>query len=162
MFGFEVQGKYQLKSQTIPISQIFPMLKDILSKYYGEDKITVNSDNLTIDGDLKSIWERALTKATITVNVKGDQLYCHAEGTVSFGFWPWVWFLIGLVYRFFLGIFLADLISFLFSKNKPKQYIKEAFDSLAFRLEQMEGNINPETERDASLESEAEDIGRSK
>ncbi len=124
------------ENQVISVNQIYQVLEHILSRYYNKGDITIINENLIVNGNLKSIWERAVTKATVTVKVKDNYLYCLAEGTASLGILPWIWFALGFFFKIFFIWFLVDLLDFIVCRDRPKCYFEEVFESLAFRIEQ--------------------------
>lgn len=143
MPSFEVYGKVALKEGDLeddPVGGRIALnvakncLKNSLEKHYGKGAITLTPDGLALDGDLQGSWERAITKAEVKLKVEGGQLTYRVDGKSSLGFWPWVWFILGLFTGFFFVWFGIDLVKYLLSRDRPKRYFEEAFKSVEFEL----------------------------
>ncbi len=134
MANFEVYEKCEIKKEGVTADQIGQLLKASLSKYYVEEKITITPAGITLEGNLKSIWERAITKADATIKIEGNQLTYRVDGDSSLGGWPWVWFILGFFTGFFFIWFAWDLGEYIISRDRPKRYFEEAFKSVQFEI----------------------------
>lgn len=134
MAGFEVCGKCAIKKEGVSVDTVAQLLKTSLAKYYDARKITVAPTGITVKGNLKSIWERAVTKADANIKIEGDELIYRVDGDSSLGLWPWVWFILGFFTSFFFLWFAFDLVEYLISRDRPKRYFEEAFKSVQFSI----------------------------
>ena len=134
MANFEVYGKCEVKKEDVTVDSVAQLLKTSLSKYYDEHKITVTPNGVMVKGNLKSIWERAVTKAEVRLKIEGNQLSYRVDGASSLGKWPWVWFFLGLFTGFFFILFLWDLIEYILCRDRPRRYFEEAFKAVQFEI----------------------------
>lgn len=136
MGRFQVSKVISLNTDGVDPEKTYGILTSELYKYFDVKKIEkVNADNLInikFKGNLKGFWERAITCAEITINIKDDHLKLKAEGTSCLGAWPWLWFVLGFVTVFLFLFFLIDLIEFLICRDRPKQYFEEIFKSIEY------------------------------
>ena len=131
---FGVYKKCELKKENVTTEQVAHLLKRSISKYYNENDITVTPTGLSVKGNLKSMWERAITKANVQIKIEDNQLFYYVDGTSSLGRWPWVWWILGFFTGFFFIWFLIDLVEYLLSRDRPKQYFEETFKLVSFEL----------------------------
>ena len=134
MANFEVYGKCAIKKEGVTVDTVAQLLKTSLAKYYDDGKITVTPTGITVTGNLKSIWERAITKAEAKIKIEGNELTYRVDGDSSLGGWPWLWFILGFFTGFFFIWFLFDLIEYIISRDRPKRYFEEAFKSVQFEI----------------------------
>jgi hypothetical protein len=134
MANFEVYGKYDIAQEGMTVGKVSEMLKQSLSNYYDEDDITVTPTGVVVKGNLKSFWERAITKAEAKVKIQENQLVYRVNGESCLGGWPWVWFFLGFFTGFFFFWFAWDLVEFLINRDRPKRYFEEAFKSVRFDI----------------------------
>jgi len=134
MANFEVYGKCEIKKEGVTVDQIAQLLKTSLSKHYNEVDVTLTPTGITLNGNLKSFWERAITKADATIKTEGNQLTYRVDGNSSLGKISWVWFILGFFTGFFFGWFLFDLVCYIISRDRPKRYFEEAFKSVQFEI----------------------------
>ena len=134
MANFEVYGKYEIKKEGITAESVAQLLKTSLSKYYDESTVTVTSTSVIVNGNLKSFFERAITKADAQLKIENNQLSYRVDGESSLGGWPWVWFALGFFTGFFFGLFLIDLVEYIICRDRPKRYFEEAFKAVQFEI----------------------------
>ncbi len=142
MASFEVYDKCEIKKKGVTVETIAQLLKTSLAKYYNDGNITVTPTGIIVKGNLKSIWERAITKAEAKIKIEGNQLTYKVGGDSSLGGWPWVWFILCFFTYYFLGfftgiffiLFLLDLVEYIISRDRPKRYFEEAFKSVQFEI----------------------------
>ena len=142
MVNFEVYGKYEIKKEGVTVETIAQLLKTNLVTYYAENKITLTTAGVAVDGNLKSIWERAVTKADVKLKIEGNQLSYLVNGTSSFGSYPYI--ILVLVFIFLIisdwlsmvmFFWFADLeVTYLFCRNRPKRYFEDAFKAVQFEI----------------------------
>ncbi|MGH7979587.1 MAG: superinfection immunity protein [Limisphaerales bacterium] len=133
--SFAVYGKCEIKKDGVTVEEVGRILKKSLSKHYDEYKISLTPTGLMVNGNLKSIWERAITKASAEIMIDGPDLSFRVDGTSSLGGWPWVWFALGFCTGFFFVWFGWDLIEYIICRDRPKRYFEEAFQAVVFELE---------------------------
>jgi len=136
MANFEVYWRHEIRSGSISIQTVAQLLAESLSKYYHESDIHVTPTGIQVEGNLKSFWERAVTKAEVRLGLADGQLSCRVDGESSLGWLPWVWFFLGWFTGFFFFWFLFDLVEYLLSQDRPKQYFEEALRAVQFRIEE--------------------------
>jgi hypothetical protein len=134
MANFEVYGKCEIKKNGVTVDMIAQLFKTSLAKYYNDGNITITPTGITVKGNLKSIWERAITKAEAKIKIEGNQLTYRVDGYSSLGGWPWVWFILGFFTGFFFIWFLWDLVEYIITRDRPKRYFEEAFKSVQFEI----------------------------
>ena len=136
MGRFQVSKVISLNTDGVDPEKPYGILTSELYKYFDVKKIKkVDADNLSdikFKGNLKGFWERAITRAEITINIKDNHLKLKAEGTSSLGAWPWLWFFLGFVTVLLFLFFLIDLIEFLICRDRPKQYFEEIFKAIEY------------------------------
>lgn len=135
MANFELYNKCEIKKNNVTEEAVKQILKESLSKYYESSKITINLSGVSVKGNLKSMWERAITNADAQIKIENKLLSYKVNGTSSLGGWPWVWFVLGLFTGVFLFWFLFDLIEYLIARDRPKKYFEDAFNSVKFAIE---------------------------
>jgi len=99
------------------------------------------NESISFRANLKDTFEHAVTDITISTRPEQEGLVIKAEGEVTFGRAPWVCFFIGIAGEFFsrivagvgLTFFLIFLIEYLLSKNNPKKYLEDIFNSLEYQ-----------------------------
>lgn len=91
MANFELYGKFEVKKEGVTVESVAQLLKISLSKYYDQGKVTVTPTAVMVKGNLKSFWERAITKSDAQLTIENNQLSYRVDGTSSLGGWPWVW-----------------------------------------------------------------------
>lgn len=126
--------KFELSREDISIEKAYDHLFTSLEQYFDISEITETGDGFNIEGNLKGLFERALTDASLELRTNGKMLSCEVTGTVRFGKWPWVWLLVGLFTGVAIGVFLGMLASYLLSKSKPKACFENAFETLEFKM----------------------------
>ena len=123
------------KKEGVTIETINQLLKTSLTKYFNKDKIAFTPTGVIVKGDLKSIWERAVTKAEARLKIDGNQLSYRVDGTSSLGVWPWIWGVLGFFTYGFLCIwFFWALVEYILCRDRPKRYIEEAFKAVQFEI----------------------------
>jgi hypothetical protein len=131
---FEVFKKCMIKKNGVTVEDIIKILKTSLSKHYKVEKIQSTLTGLTVRANLKSMWERAITKAEVSIKVEEDLLLYKVMGTTSLGGWPWVWCILGFFTGIFLILFLIDLVEYIICRDRPKKYFEEAFNAVEFEI----------------------------
>jgi hypothetical protein len=133
---FEVYRKCNLVKGEGACLAVLSILRHTLSKYYNEGDIIVTNNGIIVNGNLRDTWERAVTKATININIKENELSYKVQGSSSIGKWAWIRFVLGLFTGIFLGWFVLDLVEYIICRDRPKKYFEEAFNAVAFEYGQ--------------------------
>lgn len=149
MGSFELYETLDINTAEITTSFVAQSLKTSLSKYYKDSDIKIKDDGLSIQGNLSSFWERAVTKADIQIKLFESSVTLQAVGTTSIGTLPWIWLVLGMFsYGFFSIWFLIDLIEYLICRDRPKKYLKDAFLGLKYSaLASIKSSVNNEDKR---------------
>lgn len=134
MANFEVYGKYEVKKEGVTAESVAQLLKTSLSKYYDEGTVTVTPTSVMVNGNLKSFFERAITKADAQIKIENNQLSYRVDGESSLGGWPWVWLTLGFFTGFFFVWFLINLVEYMICRDRPKRYFEEAFKAVQFEI----------------------------
>ncbi len=134
MAHFAIYERCEIKSGAISVEAAAKILKAALSKYYDEDDIKIGPKGVIVKGNLKALFERAITKATVHLSIEDSVLSYRVDGNASLGFWAWIWFLLGFCTGFFFIWFLWDVVEYIVSRDRPKRYFEEAFKALAFKV----------------------------
>lgn len=135
MPNFEINEKCEIERNNVTTDEVIQLLQYSLSKYYNEGDITITSNGITIDGDLSSFWERAITNANATIKIDNNKLIYKVEGSSNLGRWPCFWLIISFFVLPFIIFFIIDLVEFTIGKDRPKYYFEEAFKYVKFELE---------------------------
>lgn len=141
MPGFEVLGKCEV-NPGVTTESVLKIMQDGLSKYYKQKDIKLTESSLVVSGDLKGVFERAITEAEATVEIVDGQLSYRAVGETSLGGWPWFWLfvdlcanIVGIKEPIFTAIFLFFLIEYIVCSDRPKKYFEQIFELIKFRVE---------------------------
>jgi hypothetical protein len=142
MANFEVFGKCDVKKQGQTIEAVIEMLRGSLSKHYEMKDLTTTPSGLQVNGDIKSFWERAITVADVQVKIDSNALSYRVNGSSTLGKWPYIWFafgilinyLFGFVGCFFLGWAVGSWIEYLICRDRPEQYLEQAFKAVQFEI----------------------------
>jgi len=128
--NFKISKNTNISVSQIEVKDLYNKMKSHLSTYYSGHSITVGDNGIAIRGNLKATFERAITKADISVVEQNGFYAIKAQGSSSIGFWSWVWLLLSFFTGFFFIWFLFDFITFLIGKDRPRAYITEAIDAV--------------------------------
>lgn len=82
--------KMPAKEGGATVDAVAQLRKTSLAKYYDEEDITIRPTGITIKGNLKSFWERAITKAEAKIKIEGNELAYRDDGDSALGVCPWV------------------------------------------------------------------------
>jgi hypothetical protein len=134
MAHFELYGSCKASQPGRNLDDLKEMLKKSLSNYYNEIAITKTPEGLKVDGNLKGLFERAVTKAEVQINLQQGNMLYQVRGTASLGKWPWVWCILGFFTGFFFFLFGIDLVEYIISRDRPRRYFEEAFKAVEFEL----------------------------
>lgn len=88
------------------------------------------NESFSFKANLKEFFDRAITNLTISTIPEKDDLVIKAEGEISMGKLPWVFLGIGFFTGIGFALFAASYIEYALSKNKPKRYLEEIFNSV--------------------------------
>jgi hypothetical protein len=108
-------------------------VRDQIGQFWKVDLSTIDitkNESFSFHCNLSDIVEHAMTRATVIIKSEPAAIILKAEGKVSLGKLPWLWFFLGFGTGFFFALFLFDLVLYLFSKNKPKEYFEDIFNSV--------------------------------
>lgn len=134
MASFSLYGKNSLRNTKVSFVEIVAYIEAKLQRNYSISSITRVESGLKIDGDLKGVFEKAVTKATIELRLEGDQLSYSVNGETKLGTAPWIWCAIGFVSGFGFGVFAGYLIEYAICRDRPKQCIEDAFKAVEFEF----------------------------
>jgi hypothetical protein len=140
--NFEVFGKCDVKKHGQTIETITELLRSSLSKHYEIKDLTATPTGLTVNGDIKSFWERAITVADVQVRLESNELSYRVSGSSTLGKWPYIWFVVGVLVNvlfgfggyFFIGWAVGTGIEYLICRDRPKQYMEQAFKAVQFEI----------------------------
>lgn len=132
--GFELHGSCDIKKDGVTVESVAQLLKLQLSNYYKYGDITVTPTGVRVNGNLKDIFETAVTDAVVDLKRHDDKLVYRVTGSASLGTTAWVFFIIGLFTGVFLGVFLLLLVEYLICRDRPKQYFQAALDAVKFEI----------------------------
>lgn len=140
--GFEILERCEVRRPGVTIESVLATMRDSLSRYYRPEDIKLTPSGLVVSGDLKSFFERAITKAEATVEIIDERLSYRVIGETFIGKWPWFWlvlgccaFVMGFDGSIFVGIFFICLFEYGACSGRPKKYFEEVFKAVKFNLE---------------------------
>ena len=137
MPSFEINRKITPKDPQTTTEQVVEVLKDRLSQHFRDHEIKITETGLSVKGDLKGSFQRAITKAETQVNSNDDgEIIVKSSGSVGLGtVLPLLCIALGFVTAgFFWGVFLVLLVDYYLSRDKPKEYFEEAMENTAFEF----------------------------
>ena len=176
---------FNLSNETLLIEEIRNNTLVKIRKYIYKEllryfKAYNISNKLTINGNIKGIFQRAITKAKIDVEYdnNSNQIIMRCKGSSSLGIYPLIILGIAVIGHiicssimftasFFTGLFfyfLFELTFFLICKNNPKQFIENIFslvendaNTIKYNIPIMEPSIESSnsTSTKLSIENEA-------
>lgn len=144
MSKFEIYRKCQIKNEGVTGETIAQLLKSSLAKHYNESDISVIPTGIIIKGNLKPFPELVATEAVAHIKIEGNQLSYQVDGTSSLVEGSWICLALSLLLGFFgltffsnllIGAYIAFFVSYLISRDRPKQYFDEAFKAVQFDIE---------------------------
>lgn len=141
MSSFEIIGKHPTSKKTNK-AEIINLVKKSLLKNYDEKTIQTNGNGLTVTGFTKGFFEHAYTNAKIEIIINENEIVYRGNGTVTPGKFPWFKILLGLIpsLQIFLVWAVSNWIEFIISKEKPRQYFKDALKSIEWLNYSQESN----------------------
>jgi hypothetical protein len=132
--GFELHGNCDIKKDGVTVESVAQLLKLQLSNYYNYGDVTVTPTGVCVNGNLKDIFETAVTDAVVDLKIDGRKLAYRVTGSASLGTTAWVCFFIGLFTGVFLVIFFLLVVEYLICRDRPKQYFQAALDAVEFEI----------------------------
>ena len=152
MSVFDFSGKCEVSDKHIDIMDVIDTTKRLVNKYYSINKIHNNDSSVSIKGNIKGFFKRAVTNVVVSYTIKDSYLIYKAKGKVTLGFLPWLWLLLmvitgyacaetygsdfeaffGLSSIFFFIIFISELVKYSLCKSKPAKYFEEIMETIKF------------------------------